>query len=196
MREQHWCGMTPKIGTVLSGAFTIISTDMYLIFEEKYIKSSNCPEVELRNQGINNIISQYFRCWTFEIAFFMSLATIIISFLLLYSVYAQIFRGMMIYIIWIFLYESVSIIIQVLTNSNSALEAVRVIRWFGLVSRIFMHCFWMFYVITYMQIIYKSKSQGNILYNRRFSVGVREFPRRKSKSFSITNTINNVRSFH
>ncbi|XP_007937650.1 transmembrane protein 217-like [Orycteropus afer afer] len=182
MREQYWCGMTAKMGTVLSGVFTIIATDMYLIFEGKHLQSDTCAETQQRMQDMEQIISQYVVCWGFRIVIIMSTITIVISFFLLYSVYAQMFRGIMIYIIWILFYEAVNIIIQVFTNSNSRVQVVRVMRWFGLVSRVFMHCFWMFFVISYMHILYRNKSQDNIhTYKRHFSVNNRKFLWNKSK---------------
>ncbi|XP_054424707.1 transmembrane protein 217 [Pteronotus mesoamericanus] len=182
MKQKRWCGMTAKTGTVLSGVFTIIATCMYLIFEQKHMKSSDCTEINQRAKSVNNLISQFIICWSWNIVLFLSCITSIISCLLLYSVYAQKYRGLVIYIIWILFYEAMNIVVQILTNSGTSIGEVRVIRWFGLVSRIFMHCFWMFFVMTYAQIIYKSKSQGNIIsYNTRMSVGNRDFLRRKSK---------------
>ncbi|XP_004379601.1 transmembrane protein 217 [Trichechus manatus latirostris] len=190
IREQRWCGMSAKLGTVLSGAFTIVATSMYLIFEEKHLQSGNCTEIKLQDPGIN-IIRQLIICWSFKIVAFVSSITFVISFLLLYSVYAQMLRGMVIYIIWIIFYEAVNIIIQVLTNTYSSIEMVRMMRWFGLVSRVVMHCYWMFFVITYTYMMYKSKSQGNILtYNRRTSAGSGKFLRRKSKIINFSRHYN------
>ncbi|XP_036172345.1 transmembrane protein 217-like [Myotis myotis] len=185
MKPKHWCGMTAKMGTVLSGVFTIIATDMYLIFEQKYIRSSNCTEIDPEDMRIRSLISHFVACWGFNIIIFLSCITIIISCLLIYSVYAQKYKGMVIYIIWIFFYEALNIVIQILTTNNTGIVEVRVMRWFGLVSRIFMHCFWIFFVMTYAQIIYKSNSQGTIIsHRRRISTSSRDSPRRKSKIIS------------
>ncbi|KAB1262083.1 Transmembrane protein 217 [Camelus dromedarius] len=187
MRQQHWCGMTAKIGTMLSGVFTIMATGLYLIFEQKYLQGSNCTEVTSQTKSTDILIQQLIICWSWTIIFFLSFITIIISCLLIYSVYAQIYRGLVIYIIWIFFYETVNIVIQILTNDASNIGEVRIMRWFGLVSRILTHCFWMFFVITYACVIYKNQSQGNIIsYNRRISIGSGEFPRRKSKIINFT----------
>ncbi|XP_025718286.1 transmembrane protein 217 [Callorhinus ursinus] len=187
MRQQHWFGMTARMGTVLSGVFTIMATNMYLIFEQKYIKSNDCIENYVQTKSAGVLVKQFIICWTSNVVFFLSFITIIISCFLLYSVYAQIYRGLVIYIIWIIFYEIVNIVVQILTNNDSVIEEVRVVRWFGLLSRIFMHCFWMFYIISYAHIIYKSQTQGNIIsYNRRISTGNGEFPRRKSKIINFT----------
>ncbi|XP_032266005.1 transmembrane protein 217 [Halichoerus grypus] len=187
MRQQHWFGMTARMGTVLSGVFTIMATNMYLIFEQKYIKSNDCIENYVQTKSAGVLVKQFIICWTSNVVFFLSFITIIISCFLLYSVYAQIYQGLVIYIIWIIFYEIVNIVVQILTNNDSVIEEVRVVRWFGLLSRIFMHCFWMFYIISYAHIIYKSQSQGNIIsYNRRISTGNGEFPRRKSKIINST----------
>ncbi|XP_045862775.1 transmembrane protein 217 [Meles meles] len=187
MKQQHWFGMTAKMGTVLSGVFTIVATDMYLIFEQKYIKSEDCIEHQEKTNSATFLVEKFIICWTFNVVFFMSFMTIIISCFLLYSVHAQIYRGLVMYIIWIIFYETVNVVIQIITNNGSVIEEVRVMRWFGLLSRIFMHCFWIFYVISYAHIIYKGQSQGNIIsYNRRISSGNGEFLRRKSKIISFT----------
>ncbi|XP_074190035.1 transmembrane protein 217 [Rhinolophus sinicus] len=195
MRQKHWCGMTAKPGTVLAGVFTIVATDTYVIFEQKPLRSSNSTEVNQWNRSVILLIRKFLICWSLNIVLFLSCITLgcspcitsIISCLLIYSVHAQMCRGLVIYVIWIFFYETVNIVLQILTNNDTSIGEVRVMRWFGLVSRVFMHCFWMFSVTTYAHIIYKSKAQGNIIfYNRRISAGSREFPRRKSKIINFT----------
>ncbi|KAM5326207.1 transmembrane protein 217 [Glossophaga mutica] len=191
MKQKRWCGMTAKTGTVLSGVFTIIATYVYLIFEQKHMRSSECTEINQRAKRVNMLISQFIMCWSWSIVLFLSYITFIISCLLLYSVYAQKHRGLVLYIIWILFYEAVNIVVQIFTNSSSSPGEVRVMRWFGLVSRISLHCFWMFFVMSYAQITYKSKSQGNIIsYNARMSIGHRDFARRKSKIMSLSRHYN------
>ncbi|XP_036919218.1 transmembrane protein 217-like [Sturnira hondurensis] len=191
MKQKRWCGMTAKTGTVLSGVFTIIATYMYLIFEQKHMRSSDCTEINQRAKNVNTLISQFIMCWSWNIVLLLSCITFVISGLLLYSVYAQRHRGLVLYIIWILFYEAINIVVQILTNSSTSVAEVRVMRWFGLVSRISMHCFWLFFVVTYAQIIYKSKSQGtSISYNIRTSIGKRDFPRRKSKISSLSRHYN------
>nr|XP_012319754.1 transmembrane protein 217 isoform X1 [Aotus nancymaae] len=171
MKQQQWCGMTAKMGTVLSGVFTILAVDMYLIFEQKYLGKGNCTEITLKYKGSSDIINNFITCWSWTIVLFLSFITIFISCFLLYSVYAQIFRGLVIYIVWIFFYEAVNIAIQILTNTDFSIEEVRVMRWFGLVCRTLLHCFWMFFVITYAHITYKNQSPGSITsYKRRISM--------------------------
>ncbi|XP_024413852.2 transmembrane protein 217 [Desmodus rotundus] len=191
MKQKRWCGMTTKTGTVLSGVFTIIATYMYLIFEQKHMKSSECTESNQRAKSVNVLISQFITCWSWGIVLFLSCITFVISCLLLYSVYAQKHKGLVLYIIWILFYEAVNIVVQILTNSGTSVGEVRAMRWFGLVSRVSMHCFWMFFVMSYAQAIYKSKSQGNIIsYNMRMSIGNRDFPRRKTKIISFSRHYN------
>uniref|UniRef100_A0A2K5QX35 Uncharacterized protein n=1 Tax=Cebus imitator TaxID=2715852 RepID=A0A2K5QX35_CEBIM len=101
MKQQRWCGMTAKMGSVLSGVFTILAVDMYLIFEQKYLGNGNCTEITPKDKGSSDIINNFITCWSWKIVLF-----------LLYSVYAQIFRGLVIYIVWIFFYEAVNIVIR------------------------------------------------------------------------------------
>lgn len=121
MRQKHWCGMTAKTGTVLAGVFTIVATDMYLIFEHKPLRSSNCTEVDQWNESVITLISQFIICWSLNIVLFLSCITTIISCLLIYSVYAQMCRGLVIYITWIFFYETVNIVLQILTNNDTSI---------------------------------------------------------------------------
>ncbi|XP_019490478.1 PREDICTED: transmembrane protein 217-like, partial [Hipposideros armiger] len=125
MRQKHWCGMTAKTGTMLSRVFTIVATYMYLIFEQKHLRSSNCTEMNQWNKNVTILIKQLIICWSLNIVFFLSFITIIISCLLIYSVYAQICRGLVVYIIWIFFYETINIVVQVLTNNNTGIAEVR-----------------------------------------------------------------------
>ncbi|KAL2791763.1 transmembrane protein 217 isoform 5, partial [Daubentonia madagascariensis] len=118
MKQQHWCGMTAKMGTVLSGVFTIMVTNMYLIFEQQYLGHGNCTEIKLRDRSTSHIINDYITCWSWNIVLFLSLITIIISCFLLYSVYTQVFKGLVTYIIWILFYETANIVIQIITNND------------------------------------------------------------------------------
>ncbi|XP_037376780.1 transmembrane protein 217 [Talpa occidentalis] len=186
MKQKHWCGMTSRMGTVLSGVFTIMATQMYLIFERKFLRNDNCEENDLWAKSISNMINKLIICWSWKIVFFLSVITILISCFLLYSVYAQFYRGLLLYIIWIPVYETVNIVIQILTNRDSDIAEVRIIRWFGLVSRVFLHCFWIFFVINEAYTIYKIKSQGSILsYNRRVSMVNGEFSHWKTKKINF-----------
>ncbi|XP_004717976.1 transmembrane protein 217-like [Echinops telfairi] len=188
MRTQQRCGISPKIGTVLSGVFTIIATDLSMIFEEKYMKRSNCSAVQVQNAAIKKHLMQSIMCWSFQIAIFMSLVTFMVSFLLLFSVYTQKFGGMVVYCIWIIVYEVVNIMIQVATSGNPEKGVVKLMRLFGLVSRILMHALWLlFFVFSYMQITYKRSREGNVLTsNRRHSAESKDFRRRKSKLMSFS----------
>lgn len=179
MKPQSWYGLTSKMGTVLSGVFSIMATHMHLIFERKHLGNGNCTE-NFQTHGIS-ILGHFFICWSFRIILFLSIFTMIASCFLLYSVYAQIYEGLMGYTIWIITYESTNLAVQTLTDEFSV-ALVRAMRWFGWVSRASLHCFWLYFVITHAQVIYQSKKQGNILtYHRRISLGSGDSPRRKSK---------------
>ncbi|XP_072494521.1 transmembrane protein 217 [Notamacropus eugenii] len=168
MREQHWFGLNAQLGTFLSGVFTIFVTNMYIVFEEKYMKNINCSTEN--KQVKTNFVNSLIACWSYWITFCLSIITILISCFLLYSVYAKIYQGMVIYVVWIVFYEAVNSLLQSLTNTRNNVipEEVRYLRWFGLFSRIFMYGFWMFFVIKYAHIVYRNKMQSNITsYTRR-----------------------------
>lgn len=179
MKQRSLYGLTAKMGTVLSGVFSIMATHMHLIFERKHLGTGNCTE-NFQAHGLN-VVGHFFICWSFQIVLFTSIVTMVASCFLLYSVYAQIYEGLMSYTVWILIYESTNLAVQTLTDEFSV-ALVRGMRWFGWVSRASLHCFWLYFVVTQAQIIYQSKKQGNILtYHRRISLGSGDHPRRKSK---------------
>lgn len=188
MRQQNWYGLSAKMGTVLSGAFSIMATHMHLIFEKEHFGNNNCTS-SLQSQGIN-VVRYFFICWSFKIILFLSLVTMAVSCFLLYSVYAQIYGGLMSYTIWIFTYESINLVVQILTD-EFCMTLVRAMRWFGWVSRASLHSFCLYFVVTHAQIIYQSKKQGNILsYHRRISLGAGDNSRRKSKILTFIHHYN------
>ncbi|KAL1771687.1 transmembrane protein 217 isoform X1 [Sigmodon hispidus] len=183
MKQQNWCGLTTKMSTVLSGVFSIMATHMHLIFEGKHLGNGNCTNF-LQSQNFN-VVSHIFICESFKIVLILSLITMMLSCLLLYSVYAQIYGGLMIYTIWILIYEATNLAIQILTYEFCE-ALIRAMRLFGWVTRASLHSFYLYFVITHAQIIYQSKKQGNILsYHRRMSLGGGDAPRRKSKILSF-----------
>ncbi|XP_005084988.2 transmembrane protein 217 isoform X1 [Mesocricetus auratus] len=189
MKQQNWCGLTAKMGTVLSGVFSIMATHMHLIFERRHLGDGNCTD-SLQSQDIS-VVSHFIICWSFKIVLCASLITMAVSCFLLYSVYAQIYGGLMVYTIWIFTYESTNLAIQIFTDDFSV-ALVRAMRWFGWVSRASLHSFCLYFVVSHAQIIYQSKKQGNILtYHRRLSLGIGDTPRQKSKIISFIHQSNN-----
>ncbi|XP_036624263.1 transmembrane protein 217-like [Trichosurus vulpecula] len=171
MEKQNWFGLNAQLGTFLSGVFTIFVTAMYVVFEEKYMRNPNCSTENKLGETVND----YIICWSYSITFCLSIVTILISCLLLYSVYAKVYQGMVIYVIWIIFYEAVNTLLQSLTNSTRYVipREVRFLRWFGLISCIFMHGFWMFFVIKYAHIVYRNQMQSKVIsYSRRLSTNV------------------------
>ncbi|XP_074120822.1 transmembrane protein 217, partial [Sminthopsis crassicaudata] len=173
IKMRHWFAMNAQLGTFLSGVFTIFATNMYVVFEEKHMVKLNCTE---QNGEDNiNVINDFIICWSYKITLCLSLITVLISCFLLYSVHAQIYKGMVIYVIWIIFYEAVNSLLQILTNkpNDKSPSEVKFLRWFGLISRIFMHAFWLFFVITYAHRVYKKQVQTNIAsYTSRLSTNM------------------------
>ncbi|XP_014443347.1 transmembrane protein 217 [Tupaia chinensis] len=191
MKWRRCCGITPKMGTVLSAVFTIMATDLYLIFEQKYLQDNNCTKASQQDRRAGNTVYQFAICSSATIVLLLSVVTIFVSCFLLYSAYAQVYKGLMIYVIWIFFYEIVNLTIQILTNDNLDILEVRVMRWFGLVSRVLAHCFWMYFVITYASKMYKEQNQGRIFpHSRRISTNDGDSPQRKSKIISFIHHYN------
>ncbi|XP_020031498.1 transmembrane protein 217 [Castor canadensis] len=185
MKQPRWCGMTAKTGTVLSGVFSIMATHLSLIFERKHLQDNNCTEHNLQDRSIKELLHQLILCRSYAIVLFLAVTTMLTSAFLLYSVYAQHYRGLMTYVLWIICETIADLVIKVLTNELSMGE-MRYVRWSCWGCRACMQGFWMFFVVTYAQVTYKGQTQGYILaYNRRISMGNREAPRCKSKILSF-----------
>ncbi|KFO26985.1 transmembrane protein 217 isoform X3 [Fukomys damarensis] len=181
MKEQRRFGMTARRGTVLAGAFSILATHLYLIFEGKHLAWGNCTDPGLPGgESSGAVFRRFVVCWSLAIVLFLSLVTLAVSGFLLYSVYAQVYRGLLLYVSWIVLYEAANLAVQILTSGTSA-GVVRVMRWFGLVARASLHCFWLSFVVTYARLSYKSQPLGDILSysSRRGSAAARRLPRKQ-----------------
>uniref|UniRef100_A0A8B9X0Y6 Uncharacterized protein n=1 Tax=Bos mutus grunniens TaxID=30521 RepID=A0A8B9X0Y6_BOSMU len=73
--------------------------------EQKYLRRNNCTEQMSQIKNTSILIKVFIICWSLTIVFLLSFITILVSCLLLYSVYAHMHRGLLIYIVWIFFYE-------------------------------------------------------------------------------------------
>ncbi|XP_008838419.1 transmembrane protein 217 [Nannospalax galili] len=183
MRQKRWCGLTTRMGTVLSGVFSIMATHMHLIFERKHLGDVNCTDYNHSHSV--NVASNFIICWNFEIVIVLSVITLVVSSFFLYCVFAQIYRGLIGYVVWIVSYESANLGVQILTHEFK-MAWVRAMRWFGWVFRTSLHCFWIFFVIAHAQVIYNSQKRGNILsYHPHISMATRDTPRRKAKILSF-----------
>ncbi|XP_074046236.1 transmembrane protein 217-like [Macrotis lagotis] len=170
MGNQHWLGINIPLSTFLSGVFTIVVTNMFFVFENKYLGDPNCTR---QNQDKTFLIQYHIICWSFKITLFLSIITILISCLLLYSIFAKIYQGMVLYVIWIIFYEAVNTLLQTLTNNpeNKSPKEVKFLRWFGLISRISIHGFCICFVTKYAHIMYKKQMQSVITsYNLSLSL--------------------------
>ncbi|XP_044531230.1 transmembrane protein 217 [Gracilinanus agilis] len=188
MRTRRYCGMTAQLGTFLSGVFTIFTTNMFVVFEERHMGDPNCTNQAQAGEEID-LMSKAIICWSFKITLCLSIVTILISCFLLYSVHAQIYQGMVIYVIWIIFYEAVNSLLQTLTNTSSQKNTnpveVNYLRWFGLFSRVFLHGFWIVFVITYAHMVYKKQMESKITsYNQPFSSYVELIPEQQTTSYS------------
>ncbi|XP_004619407.1 transmembrane protein 217 [Sorex araneus] len=186
MKQKYWCGMTARMGTILSGAFSIISSNMYLIFEQNHLSRINCSKYKANYSSIS-FHNWHFSCNCLEIVFFLSFFTIIVSGFLIYSVYTRLLKGLLFYIIWIIFYECINILVQIYTNSSTTAIPIRALRWFGLIIRLSLHCFWIFFVINEAHMIYKLKCKVHVtLFNRHVSLGNEDITRRLSNSSSLS----------
>ncbi|EHB05928.1 Transmembrane protein 217 [Heterocephalus glaber] len=177
-REQRWCGITARRGTVLAGAFSIMATHLHLIFEWRHLAWGDCPDTSQASESSGDVVRRFVTCWSLAIVLLLSVVTMAASGLLLYSVYAQVHRGLLLYVSWIVFYEAANLAVQILSTGTST-GAVRVLRWFGLVARACMHYFWLWFVITYARLSYKNQPRGDILaYSRPGSAATRKLQRK------------------
>ncbi|XP_028925237.1 transmembrane protein 217 isoform X1 [Ornithorhynchus anatinus] len=132
MNQRHWCGLTAKLGTFLAGIFTILVTDMFLIFEKRHMKgSTNCSHIQEESPTVNH----WMICRSFSFSIFLAIITVFICCFLLYSVFAQFYIGMVTYVVWIIFYEASNLLLQILTNrpgDNTLIEEMVWARWCGL----------------------------------------------------------------
>ncbi|XP_060089269.1 transmembrane protein 217 [Heteronotia binoei] len=165
-----FCGMLPKTGSIVAGIYTILMTNMYIIFETAHL-----DRAKKRLRITKDMIIYYYYT-----ALLLASLTYPVSFLLIYSVWNRNTKGMIVYIVWIILYDLANFTILILTFLAARYSpfSVHPLEWFGLACRLPVDCFWLSYVVIYTLMILESRSKGRVsLKIRRLSKHVQEPPK-------------------
>ncbi|XP_051900713.1 transmembrane protein 217-like [Pristis pectinata] len=150
------CGLSAKEGTIVAGMFTLITSTLHIIFESGNLRFYNTVVNLTSSEAVN---SAFFK--TLDLYCYMSIglisAGIIAVFVLFLSVWKELFWGVGGYIIWIFLYEIAHISLLVLSLPNSAYfpKSMYALECTGLVLRILMQTYWLFFLTRHMMELYR-----------------------------------------
>ncbi|MEE6483267.1 hypothetical protein FKM82_013481 [Ascaphus truei] len=177
------CGMSPKNGSMVSGVYMILVCIMQSIFGRGHLRDAlnrltSAEQTEEVNY-VSGVIPYYYYTY-----FVLVGITFCMCLLLLYSAYKQLFKGLLVYLAWIFFYEFLSIILLALTDMNMKYAglSVRVMEKFGLSIRIVLHFFWLAYIVTYVLELINAKVRPTKRRRRTIKV------RRKSKQLRLPPT--------
>ncbi|XP_072113335.1 transmembrane protein 217-like [Mobula birostris] len=150
------CGLSAKEGTIVAGMFTLITSTIHLIFESGnlryYIALTNLTSSEV--DGSAFIMSFELYCY---ITMGLIGAGIFAVFILFLCIWKKIFWGVAGYIVWIFLYEIGHICLLVVSfpNHKNLIKTMYVLECFGLVFRILLQIYWLFFLTRHMVELYR-----------------------------------------
>ncbi|XP_078389847.1 transmembrane protein 217-like [Cetorhinus maximus] len=165
MKQKRWCGLNAKEGTIMAGLFMMMVSIMQLIFDVgnfRYLKPPFTSD-STNNRGsslqIFTIGSTVLTC-----------LTIVAVILLFLAIWKEIFWGVAGYITWIFLNELSNICLMsfLLPELDRLPKSMRALEWFGLITRLLSHIFWMMFVTSHAINLYKvSRNTDDPLKNER-----------------------------
>ncbi|XP_038605640.1 transmembrane protein 217 [Tachyglossus aculeatus] len=158
MARPHWCGLSPKTGSILASIFTILITIEFLILDLSQV--TEFGELHLYSKASK--ITTWAINHRNSIIIFLSIITILASCFLFYSVHKQFYLGLASYTIWIILYELVSFLYLLLTSKFvlRPFQQMQHVRWVHLISRAGFHAFWLSFVVTHSYGLYKGQAVG------------------------------------
>uniref|UniRef100_A0A803TWI1 MARVEL domain-containing protein n=1 Tax=Anolis carolinensis TaxID=28377 RepID=A0A803TWI1_ANOCA len=172
------CGLTPKGGCVLGGAYMILMTVMYLIFEFGHLNRAlyHLEASDTRHSvGIVRIIP-----YCYYVAIGLACVTFVVCIYFLYSVQKRDTVGLFIYLTWIIIYDITNFIIVTLTSraAKRANFSISPLEWFGLITRILCDFIWLSFIVAFAMIIIEGRRAGRTsLRTRRVSRHVAEPPK-------------------
>nr|XP_033805980.1 transmembrane protein 217-like [Geotrypetes seraphini]XP_033805981.1 transmembrane protein 217-like [Geotrypetes seraphini]XP_033805982.1 transmembrane protein 217-like [Geotrypetes seraphini] len=144
------CGMNPRTGSQMAGIYMIIVCFMQMVFNRGNLRDARqrlnqISEHEEEKWVLSLIPSLYYLVY-----FLLTIALFMCCFLLL-SIYRQSYRGLLMYIGWIFIYETINTVLLTVTEAHMQMHDlhVRSIEWFGYSVRLALHCFWLTYIVSY-----------------------------------------------
>ncbi|XP_048380284.1 transmembrane protein 217-like [Stegostoma tigrinum] len=152
LKSGNLCGLNAKEGSIVAGLFMLMVSIMQLIFEAGHFRY-------LRPQVIPSSVNQISRLQIYSIISIIFVCLTLIAIILFFvSIWKEVFWGVAGYIIWIFLYEilQISLLSLSLPDQNWFPSSVRVLEWFGLITRLLSHIFWMIFVTSHAIELYKT----------------------------------------
>ncbi|XP_043820307.1 transmembrane protein 217-like [Dromiciops gliroides] len=154
---QRKCMMSPRLGSCMAGIFTIFITIQSLILDlnqtSSFGKEPNKFNIYEELQGVT--------LWTFthknNITIFLSITTLLASCFLLYSVHMKLYLGLLVYILWIIIYEITcfSLILLITQVIQPPFLPIKYYLWISQISRMIFHAFWLPFVVTYAYNLFK-----------------------------------------
>ncbi|XP_074167154.1 putative transmembrane protein 217B isoform X2 [Sminthopsis crassicaudata] len=154
---QQKCKLSPKRGSCIGGIFTIFMTIQSLILDLNQSTSfGKDPNKFNIYEDLSGLV-----LWTFSrknnIITFLSIATLLASCFLLYSIYMKLYLGLLIYSLWIIIYEIIYFFLILLISQVIIpdFKPVRYYLWISQISRMIIHAFWLPFVMMYAYNLFK-----------------------------------------
>ncbi|XP_069776063.1 transmembrane protein 217-like isoform X1 [Narcine bancroftii] len=150
------CGLNAKEGTVVAGLFTLISSIMHMIFE---IGNLRYLVTVINATALEDEKKAFLQMFNFNCTLMITLigVGIIAVFGLFLSVWREIFWGVGIYVVWIFLYEFGQLFLLIFEGHihYHYLRAMKILHWAGLAMESIIQCYWLIFLIRHTIELYK-----------------------------------------
>ncbi|XP_006860638.1 PREDICTED: transmembrane protein 217-like [Chrysochloris asiatica] len=156
--------MNMKKNCFIVGIFSVLNTIQFLLFEVNYVTDfgyksdmfSVYKETHLDHDS-------WFIMYMKSIKICLSAITLIVSCTLIYCIYMNIYLGMLIYVIWIIIYEAINFFMVLLIRESikKVFEELSYLHLIFQVSRMFLHFCCLPFVIKQIIILYKDPKLSN-----------------------------------
>nr|XP_033816385.1 transmembrane protein 217-like [Geotrypetes seraphini]XP_033816386.1 transmembrane protein 217-like [Geotrypetes seraphini]XP_033816387.1 transmembrane protein 217-like [Geotrypetes seraphini]XP_033816388.1 transmembrane protein 217-like [Geotrypetes seraphini] len=144
------CGMNPRTGSKMAGIYMIMVCFMQMIFNQGNLRDARQRLTEasfdIEHDWLLSLIPSLY-----YFVYFLLTINLCMCFFLLFCIYKHSYQGLLMYIAWIFIYETINTVLLTATEQHMELRNlhVRPIEWFGYGIRLALHCFWLTYVVSY-----------------------------------------------
>ncbi|XP_036622141.1 transmembrane protein 217-like [Trichosurus vulpecula] len=154
---QQRCKMNPRMGSCMAGIFSILLTIQSLILDlNQTFSFGRDPNKFHIYKELHGVV-----LWTFShknnITIFLSITTLLASCFLLYSVHMELYLGLLVYILWIVIYEITcfSLILLMSQVIQPPFLPIKYYLWINQISRMIFHAFWLPFVTIYAYDLFK-----------------------------------------
>ncbi|XP_072498067.1 putative transmembrane protein 217B [Notamacropus eugenii] len=154
---QQKCKLSPEKGSFMAGIFSILFTIQSLILDLNqtfsFGKDSHKFSIYKELHGVMLWTSTHKN----HIIIFLSITTLLVSCFLLYSVQMELYLGLFVYVLWIVTYEIAcfSLIVLISHIIHPSFQPIKYYLWINQISHMFIHAFWLPFVITYAHSLFK-----------------------------------------